>query len=75
MLDLYDSTIKVQMERQEDLLDVFITINEDRNGVFSLGDLNFGETSNCKDWLSQNSKNKIKLAEFLMQIAEKILKQ
>lgn len=71
MLDLFDSTVKVQLERQENLLGISVTINKS-NGAYSVGDFKFGITPGCTSWFEQDEENRAKLAEFLRQVAEKV---
>ena len=72
MLNLYDSTVQVQLERQENLVNIFVTINESNTGNYSVGDLHFDISSGCTSWLEQDPDNRDKLVRFLKQVAEKI---
>lgn len=74
LLNLFDSTIQVQLERHEKLIGINISINE-RDGAYSEGGLTFDVTPGCTSWYEQNKGNKAKLAEFLKKVAEKMLQE
>lgn len=74
MLDLFDSTVKVQLEKQEPFVNISIAVNESGEG-YSVGDFQYKITPGCLSWFEQDKCNKTKLAEYLIQVAHEILQE